>query len=412
MIRIGVDGGCWANRRGYGRFLRELLPAILREAPGDEIVFFLERQSVGELGRLAGEMTVVPVDCRVAPSRAAAADGYRGPLDLLRFTREVSRARPDVFFFPSVYSYFPLPPSLPAVVGIHDAIADRHPQLTLASTRARWFWRLKVWLALRQADLVLTVSDYAARELGDVLGVDAARLRVCTEAPAAAYRPSKSTAEQTRAAGDVGVPPGVGYFTYVGGFNPHKRVDVAVRAHARVVRRMGPEAPHLVLVGSLDDDVFHGNLSEIREAVRSCGTGDLVHWPGFVPDEKLRHLHSGALAVLLPSQSEGFGLPAVEAAACGCPCIATRESPLPSLLVGGGIFVAPGDEAGLAEAMRRLVEEPEERNKMGERARERAAGLSWRASARSVLAALREAAGTAKGRGERGSALPADRSRR
>ena len=114
----------------------------------------------------------------------------------------------------------------------------------------------------------------------------------------------------------MGVPAGEPWFTYVGGFNPHKRVDSLVRAHARLIAMGGPRA-HLLLVGSLTEDVFHGNVAEIREAIAASGTSALVHWTGFVPDDRLRCLHSGATAVLLVSASEGFGLPAVEAAACG-----------------------------------------------------------------------------------------------
>jgi len=117
-----------------------------------------------------------------------------------------------------------------------------------------------------------------------------------------------------------------------------------------------------------------------------------VHWAGFLPDEELRHLHSGAVALLLPSLCEGFGLPAVEAAACGTPVIATTASPLPDLLAGGGLFVAPGDEGALTAALAELLNHETARRAMGLRARERANELSWTRSAQAAHGALREAA--------------------
>jgi len=310
---------------------------------------------------------------------------------MLRLTRAVWSARPEVFFSPSIYTYFPLPPGIPAVVTIHDAIAERFPELTLPSRRARMFWNAKVALALRQARLVLTVSEFAAGEIADVHRVPRTRLRVALEAPAEAYRPSETRAEVTAAARRAGVDGDARWFVYVGGFNPHKHVDVLVRAHAAVVAGM-PDPPLLLLIGSLDGDVFHGAQAEIREAIGRAGTETLIRWTGFVPDEELRHLLSGALALVLPSASEGFGLPAVEAAACGTPVVATTESPLPDLLAGGGLFVRPGDAGALASALRRLLADEPGRRDLGVTARRRAAALTWPAGARAALAALREAA--------------------
>ena len=118
-----------------------------------------------------------------------------------------------------------------------------------------------------------------------------------------------------------------------------------------------------------------------------------MHWPGFCPDEQLRLLHAGALALVLPSACEGFGLPAVEAAACGTPVIATTESPLPQLLAGGGLFVAPDDRP---RPRRRAAHAGAATNRRARRwgcARARARSeLTWDRAARAALAALREAA--------------------
>ncbi len=390
-MRIGVDATCWANGRGYGRFTRELVTAMVREAPADEFVCFLDARAHGYFTLDAANISVVVVPQRVSPTEAAAAGTSRSPRDMLRFSMAVWRSRPDVFFCPTIYTYFPLPPGMPAVVTVHDAIAERFPELTLPTRRARLFWSAKVALALMQARLILTVSEFAAREISEVHRVSRARLRVALEAPAGAYRPSKDQAEVAAAARRAGVEGKSRWFAYVGGFNPHKHVDILVRAHAAIAAGMS-DPPLLLLVGTLDGDVFHGAGSRIRETIRVAGTEALIRWTGFVPDEELRHLLTGALALVLPSASEGFGLPAFEAAACGTPVVATTESPIPELLAGGGLFVRPGDVDALASALRRLLSDEPARRELGATALRRAAALTWPAGARAALAALREAA--------------------
>jgi glycosyltransferase involved in cell wall biosynthesis len=390
-MRIGVDATCWPNDRGYGRFTRELVSAMVALGAGHDFVCFLDKRASARFALRAGNVRPIVVDQRESPTAAAAAASYRSPSDMLRLWRAVAREPLDVFFSPSVYTYFPLPRRLPAVVTIHDAIAERFPRLTLPTSRARLFWRLKVGLALWQARLVLTVSDFAAREIADVHRIPRARIRIALEAPSAGYRPSESAEEIESLARRIGLPPRSRWLTYVGGFNPHKNLDVLVRAHRAASERLS-EPLFLVLVGTLDGDVFHGNLSGIRDLIGGLGTGHLVRWPGFLSDDEIRHLHSGAVALVLPSASEGFGLPAVEAAACGTPVIATSASPLPQLLDGGGLFVPPGDEHALATAIERLAGDAEWARRLGTRARECAAALSWPRGARAALDALEEAA--------------------
>jgi len=391
-MRIGLDACCWANGRGYGRFTRELLRSMTEQASDDEFICFLDERAAADFDLQRPNVRAVRVDQSSSPTVAASAEGNRSPADMLRLTRAVWRERPDVFFSPSVYTYFPLPPLLPAVVAIHDTIAERYPQLTLPTRRARLFWGAKVALAVQQARLIVTVSDFSAREIAEVLGVQRDRIRIVPEAPAPAYRPSDSAADVAAAASRVGLPPDARWFTYVGGFNPHKRLDALVQAHAEVVKRGAESPPYLLLVGATEGDVFHSNIAAIREEIAHCGTESLVRWTGFVPDAELRHLHSGATALILPSECEGFGLPAVEAAACATPVVATTASPLPQLLANGGIFVAPADVDAMADAMWDLLTDGDRRRTLGENAREGASRLGWERSAQVALAAIREAA--------------------
>ncbi|MEO7103063.1 MAG: glycosyltransferase family 1 protein [Gemmatimonadaceae bacterium] len=390
-MRVGIDGSCLANGRGYGRFTRELLRAVAARSPEHEFVLFCDARAAATWPSEFANVSVVVVAQRESPTLAAAAGGSRGVLDMLRFTRAVARQQLDVFFSPSVYTYFPLPPRLRALMTVHDAIADRFPDLTFPDFRARLFWRVKMWLALKQARLVLTVSDYAARDIAAVYGFPSQRIRVATEAPAPIYAPSETCEDIKHVATQFGIASGARWFIYVGGFNPHKHVDVIVRAHAAACSSIS-DPPHLVLVGTRDDDVFHSAGERIDAETRHSPLADRIHWTGFVPDGDLRHLLSGAIALLLPSECEGFGLPAVEAAACGTPVIATTASPLPELLAGGGIFIAPGSERELTAAMRVMLEDESTRRAMGVRARECARALSWDRAADVTLDALREAA--------------------
>ena len=389
-MRIGVDATCWANARGYGRFARELMHELVALAPEHEFLCVGDAAAFAAFPLQAPNVRSIVVPQGVSPTEAASADGYRSIGDMWRLARATAALKPDVFFSPSVYTYYPLRPAQRALITIHDAIVERFPELTLPSARARLFWRLKVGLAVRQATLVLSVSDYAAEQVASAHGLPASRLRVAVEAPADAYHPAPAE-DVARATRDAGLPSGAPYFTYVGGFAPHKRLDVIVRAHAALARTSDP-APHLVLVGKIQGDPFFSTRADLVALIEQLGTTPLVHWTGYAPDETVRALHTGALASLLVSESEGFGLPAVEAASCGTAVVATTESPLPQLLQGGGFFVAPGDERALVEAMRRLLASPDDARRLGRAARAQAARLTWRRTAEATLAALLEAA--------------------
>jgi alpha-1,3-rhamnosyl/mannosyltransferase len=156
-MRILIDGGCWTNARGYGRFTRELLAALAR-APRHDYVVLLEEQAREEFS-----LPLKPIFVKLVQSvgEAATSSSRRSVRDLLAMSAAVARQRPDAVFFPSVYSFFPLMPPRRALLGVHDTMADRFPAFAFDSRTQQRFWRWKMRLALSQCRDIVTVSQYS-----------------------------------------------------------------------------------------------------------------------------------------------------------------------------------------------------------------------------------------------------------
>ena len=390
-LRIGVDGTCLASQRGYGRFLRELLPPLLEFDRANEYVLFVDRHTAARLGPLP--LRVVEPATSVGQAEAASARGSRSLRDLWTMGRAVAREPLDLMYFPSVYSYFPVPGRVPVVVAFHDIIAERHARIVFPTLRTRWLWRAKVALALRRARAIITVSEWSRASLAERFRIPAERIFVTLEAPAAVFRPVADPGPRRAWLRKRGLPEAVRYLIYVGGFNPHKDVGTLVEAFAALVKEERGRDLHLLLVGDHADDVFHSDVAGLRARIARAGVGERVCFTGYVGDPELRDLYAGAVALVLPSLEEGFGLPAVEAAACGTPCVATCRSPLPQLLEGGGLFVEPSDAAALRSALARLIGDPSRRRELSAAALEAANRLSWRSTAEATRRALEWAAG-------------------
>jgi len=151
---------------------------------------------------------------------------------------------------------------------------------------------------------------------------------------------------------------------------------------------------YLLLVGDYQGDVFFSGYRELVSQVERLGLRDRVVFTGHVGDADLARILHATEVLALPSFCEGFGLPAVEAAACGTPSVVTTESPLVELLGQGTIGVTPGDRAGWVNALAAILGDEQRRAAMGVAARAAAQQLSWQHSARALLAVFDEVRGT------------------
>ncbi|MFN8533347.1 MAG: glycosyltransferase family 1 protein [Dehalococcoidia bacterium] len=383
-LRLGIDAACWTNRRGYGRFTRGLVGA-LAERDEVEVTLVADRSTAAAIVPPAGASLLV-TPATVAASEAASASGRRSARDLIRSGLAASRAGFDLFFFPSVYTYFPLFSRTPQVVAIHDAIPEQLPALVFPERRLRLFWTIKVRWAIRAARRIITVSPFAARQVRERLGVSPQRLRVVSEAPDPIFTPTpeETIAEICRQYSLVRP-----YLLFVGGLSPHKDLPTLLRAAYRLDR----DAPgiQVAIAGEVEGDSFFTEPVRLRALAEALGIADRVRWLGFVPDQDLAALYSGATALVLPSLAEGFGLPVVEAAACGCPVVASDASQAAEVIAAARVFPA-GDDAALAAAVRPLLD-PAERTRDGALAHHQAAAYRWETAAEQAIAIFREAVG-------------------
>ena len=391
-LTIGIDATTWWNRRGFGRFTRGQLGAMLAEPRNHRFVLFIDQEPVEEM--LRPHIDVVRVKTSASVTASAVADGSRNINDVLAFRRASFGRRLDVFWFPAVYSWYPIDRSVPSVVTFHDAIAERFTGLVLPHLRGRLFWSLKVWLAKHSATHIATVSNTAREEIVRYLRIPAKKISVILEAADARFKPARSQARRRAAREQLRLPVDRKMIVYVGGLAPHKNLAGLIQGFVKAVAtEQALESVDLVLAGDPKGDGFHSNVDELRALAQSSGLENRVHFPGFVPDPILPALYSDALVVAMPAFSEGFGLPAAEAIACGTPVIATGGGAVAEVVGKAGLFFDPNDPVDIARVISQVASDPAELERLRGECLPRSAQLSWNHSGAQMLDLLESCAG-------------------
>ena len=357
---------------------------MVRGYPDDEFVLVLDNVTAAE-GAFPDRAALEVVSTSEQPIRAASADGARTPLDLWRMSRAVARARFDVFLFPTRYSYFPMTCDTPTVVALHDATGERHPELLFPNARSRLFWRIKTKLALRRADRLVTVSEDARRQIAEVFDYPIDAITVVSEGPDAIYKPCRDAERAEALKKRLHLPTDVALILYVGGISPHKNLNGLFLALADV-----PGPWHAVLVGDYRNDSFWGCYDELVELGRELGLSEHVTFTGFIPDADLKELYNAATLFVLPSMSEGFGLPLVEAMACGLPIAASRRSSIPEVVGDAGLLFDPESRVEIAAAVTRLLEDARLRSELRNKGLRQVELFSWIKGAEQMMTILRE----------------------
>jgi glycosyltransferase involved in cell wall biosynthesis len=372
-MRIGyLTYGLDRAPTGIGRYAVDLLQAMATLPGAPEIVLLTtEREDPLGLWRQFEHYSLP--GCRLLPALmtignlALALAAWRYKLDLIHDPNGIA-------------PFFALGPHTRRVVTICDAFAYIYPEAHNRLDNWRYRWQLP--LAARQADGVLTISACSRRDLVRHMGLAEQRVAVTHCAADTRFAPMPDGAERRAILARYGITSP--FLFYVGGLNARKNIARLLEAYARL--RVDFPAVRLVIGGKRQ-----WRAGEIDEAFQRLALEGHVHFTGYVDDADLPALYSAAECFVFPSLYEGFGLPPLEAMACGAPIVTSNVSSLPDVVGDAALTVDPYDVPALTAAISRVLSDAGLRAALRERGLARAASFTWERAARETLAVYQQA---------------------
>jgi glycosyltransferase involved in cell wall biosynthesis len=368
-MRIGLDARyLYDHFPGIGRYIANLALALGELAHGHTLVLITNphlpntRHNLEQLRQMPG---IEWAESAVPPFSLA---------EQIALPRLARQLRLDLLHSPYyIKPYIGLP--CPSVVTIYDLLGRRFP--ATLSRRGRLLYRATMGMAVRSSQAIITISQNAQDELHFSYRIPRERIAITPLATDRSFQPQPAEAIAALRA-RYSLPER--YVLYVGSNKPHKNLERLVRAWERVASTGDPKAT-LLIAGHYDP-----HYPEAQQLVRERGLSASVRFMPNVAEAELPTLYSGALFFAFPSYYEGFGLPPLEAMACGAPVLCAYASSLPEVVGNAALTVDPFSFIEMAEGLARLLNNAALRRRLSEQGIARARTFSWR---RTALATLR-----------------------
>ena len=372
-MRIGLDGRYVQDHfPGIGRYTFNLIRGLASVA-GDTTVVVVHNPRLTNSRYDMAALHLLPhvemIECNVGAFSLAE------QVDLPRLARRLGL---DVWHAPYYICPYVLP--CPLVVTIHDAIGSRYPQY-LPSAAARLSYESAMRLAMRVARSIIAVSQASRDDLVHFFGANPSTVAVVAEAASDEYRPQPAAA----IAGlrqRLGLPSS--YVLYVGMNKPHKNLVMLIEAWARLTPSLPQPSPHLIIAGRQDV-----RYPQAAQAAATAGAAGTVRFLGDVAEADLPSLYSGAQAFVFPSLYEGFGLPPLEAMACGVPVICSTTPALREVVGDAALTVDAANTVAWVETIGRVLADQNLQQDLRRRGTEQARRFSWQRTAADTLRVYR-----------------------
>lgn len=364
-IRLTIDARVW--KTGIGTYTLNLLAALRAADPNLRVTAITRADAVAVLSALSHETRIVDIPIYTA----------REQLNVLAAARGCDLLHVPHYNVPVLYGG-------PLVVTIHD-VAHLKLAPYRSSLKSKLYARPMLKMAAAKASNVIAVSHHTKSEIAEVLGIPGKKIEVIYHGVAPVYQPiQKSKAsERVFARYKIGRP----YFLYVGNLKPHKNLALLFRALS-TLRGRGRLHHSLVLAG--DDPRWKQSVFEMTARL---GLADVVFHIPWASEDSLPYLYSAADLVIMPSLSESFGLPLVEAMASGTPVISSNAAALPEVGGDAVVYFDPRNVEELTAAIERVLDSPTLQNELRAKGLKQAAKFSWEECARKHIEVYRSVLG-------------------
>lgn len=365
-MKIGIDCRLhYYNRTGIGRYIHNLVREFPQCVPADmELVLLQSRRERGNITQAP------PLRCRRVVTPA------HHPWEKWLLALEVAPRRVDVLHSPDHVA--PRRRGWQSVVTVLDLAFLAHPE---AYSAVSLLYYAQVFRTLAQAERVITISDFTREEVLNRVSISPEKVKTIHLAADPSFYP-RSDSECAEVRGRLEIPDP--HFLVVGTIEARKNLERLLEAYALLPRK---NRPHIVFAGGSG---FHAD--RVLEAVQENRLEDYVRFLGHISDDDLPALYTGARSLLFPSRYEGFGLPILEAMACGCPVVTSNCGSMAEVAGDAAVLVDPNDSESLAEGMQSVVEQESLREELINKGLTRAQRFSWRTAAEQTLGVYREAA--------------------
>ncbi len=371
-MRIGVEGRTLQGERyGVARYLVNLLRNLVELEGEEEYLVYLSTPTA-PLGFASPRL-------RLEALRRAPGLTWRH----LRLPLAMRRDEVDLHYSPSYF--LPLLKVCPSVVVVHDITFKVHPEWFARDRRFRFddlFWR-----EVKRAERIITVSEHSKRDIVRVLGVEPSRVTVVLEAADPFFRPVDDEERLREARARYGV--GRGFLFTAGAVHTRRNLERLIEAVSAASRELDTELELLILGTTAP---FTPPV-DIWGTARRCGMQERVKHVEYVSEEDLLLLYNACGFFVYPSLYEGFGLPVIEAMACGRPVVCSNATSLPEVGGEAALYFDPLSVEEMAGAVARAAADDGLREELGRAGLERAASFSWRRAAEETRRVFREVLG-------------------